>query len=302
LITQHASTETAGVPFEMSIVASDIFGNFASGYEGEHYLTWTLLPNNTQAKLPQDSNRYFANGSTTVTGIILYNAQKTPVIAVSDGTIRGTSSKIVVMPTNVTHFEMATQHNQSETAGATFSVTLTARDSCGNVATNHTGNHDLRWGLNAISSPIGILPVKPADGVQIFEQGRVVVDGFRLTRAEDMATITVTESTSTGTVTGTCGSITVRSGSPTTFAIFVPLSAEVNKIFEINNITAQDICGNTARDYQGNKTLTYTGPGNSPSQLPPSYTNPVNFEGGMATRLLTTLVKAETVSIRVQEG
>ncbi|MFH1097071.1 MAG: FlgD immunoglobulin-like domain containing protein [Candidatus Desantisbacteria bacterium] len=299
LRTQNDGTEKAGVSFWINIVASDIFGNFASGYGGNPELTWTVLPNNTQARLPQDGKQFFINGSATVSDIILFNAHETPIIAASDGIIRGTSSQIVVVPTGVTHFEMSTQHNQAEVAGATFSVTLTARDGYGNVDTNYVGNKDLRWGLIATSSPTGILPAKPDDGLQIFNQGRVEVNGFRLTRARDVATITVTEST----ITGTCGQIMVKAGTPTTLWIVAPGSVTVDQMFEINKITVQDICGNTAQDYQGNKTITYTGPGNSPTSGTPSYTNSVLFDQGESTgKLWTTLVKAETVAIRVQEG
>ncbi|MFH1961853.1 MAG: FlgD immunoglobulin-like domain containing protein [bacterium] len=302
LITQHNGTEKAGIPFGISIVASDIFGNFASGYEGNQYLTWTWAainsPDNIQPRLPGNGNQSFINGSVTVAGITLFNAQETPVIAVSDGNIRGTSSQIVVQPTSVTHFEMTTQHNQAEIAGATFSVSLTARDSCGNIATNYIGNKDLRWGLNATSSPTNVLPKKPDDGPQVFNQGRVEVGGFRLVCAEEMATITVTEST----VTGTRGQIMVRSGTQAVFSIDVPVSVTVNQMFAIGSIAAQDACGNIALNYQGVKTLTYTGPDNSPSGIPPSYTNPVNFVKGIASKLFTTLVKAETTAIRVQEG
>ncbi|MFH1860233.1 MAG: FlgD immunoglobulin-like domain containing protein [bacterium] len=302
LITQNNGTETAGTPFEMSIVASDIFGNFASGYEGRQWLTWTWTatnsPNNTQPRLPTDGYQSFVNGSTTISGLILVNAQEKPVIAVSDGSIRGSSTQIVVSPTGVTHLEMTTQHNQSETAGATFLVTLTARDSYSNIATNYIGNHYLNWGLNATSSPTGILPAKPADDIQIFNQGRVQVNGFRLTCAEEMATITV----SSEAITGTCGQIMVRAGTPTVFAIDTPGSVTVDQGFRIGKIAAQDACGNIAMNYQGSKILIYTGPGNSPSDDLPSYTNPVNFAGGVASKLLTTLVKAETIAIRVQEG
>ncbi len=301
LITQHNGTETAGTPFEMSIVASDIFGNFASGYEGEHYLVWTWSannsPNNTQPRLPSDGNQFFVNGNATVANLTLFNAQEKPVIIVSDGHIRGTSSQIVVMPTNVTHFEMTTQHQQAETAGSTFSVTLTARDSFSNVATNYIGNKYLIWGLNATSSPTNILPKKPADGLQIFNQGRVEVDGFLLVRAEDVATITVTESN----ITGSCGQIMVKAGTVTSFSLDLPATVTVNQQFA-GTITARDVCGNIARDYQGIKNMTYTGPGNSPSGNPPSYTNPVNFVQGVASKVWTTLVKAENTTIRVQSG
>ncbi|MEK7813428.1 MAG: hypothetical protein AAB296_06670, partial [Candidatus Desantisbacteria bacterium] len=300
LITQHNGTETAGIPFEMSVVASDIFGNFASGYEGDHYLIWTWTatnsPNDTQPRLPSDGNQSFTNGSATVANLTLFNAQEKPVIRVNDGNIRGTSSQIVVMPTDVTHFEMATQHHQFETAGSTFSVTLTARDSFSNVATNYIGNKYLSWGLVATSSPANVLPKKPEDGPQVFNQGRVEVGGFMLTKAEDTATITVTETA----ITGTCGQIMIKAGTISSFSLNVPASATVNQLFDIA-ITAQDVCGNIGKDYQGNKNITYSGPGNSPSGNPPSYTNPVNFVQGVAAKVLTTLVKTETIAIRVQE-
>lgn len=68
--------------------------------------------------------------------------------------------------------------------------------------------------------------------------------------------------------------------------------------FNISSIVAVDQFFNTATSYAGAKTLSYSGPGGSPV-----YTTNVSFTNGVSTTTLTTtLRKAETTSITVQEG
>lgn len=73
--------------------------------------------------------------------------------------------------------------------------------------------------------------------------------------------------------------------------------------FDINRISATDDYFNVNTGYTGAKTLTYSGPNNSPKGNTPSYTTSVSFASGQSTTTLaTTLYKAETTNITVKEG
>lgn len=83
---------------------------------------------------------------------------------------------------------------------------------------------------------------------------------------------------------------TGATGTPTTQTASVP--------FNIASIVAADQFFNIAATYAGAKTLSYSGPGGSPV-----YTTNVSFTSGVSTTTLaTTLRRAETVSVTVQEG
>jgi Cadherin-like domain len=62
-------------------------------------------------------------------------------------------------------------------------------------------------------------------------------------------------------------------------------------------LTAVDANSNIDTTYSGFKTITYSGPANSPNGTAPSYTESVTFNNGLATGIATTLTAAETTTI-----
>src|ERR1019366_6336970 len=68
--------------------------------------------------------------------------------------------------------------------------------------------------------------------------------------------------------------------------------------FNITSITATDPNFNTVTSYRGSKTISYSGPGGTPT-----YTTAVSFTNGQSTTTLaTTLTKAETTTITASDG
>src|SRR5207244_1774105 len=68
--------------------------------------------------------------------------------------------------------------------------------------------------------------------------------------------------------------------------------------FNIPKLTATDQFTNIVTGYSGSKTISYSGPGGSPT-----YTTAVSFTSGQSTTTLaTTLKKAETTAITATDG
>ncbi|MDI6781244.1 MAG: right-handed parallel beta-helix repeat-containing protein [bacterium] len=196
------------------------------------------------------------------------------------------------------YFKVVTQHNNIETAGTGFGVTLIVTDYDGNPAGTPTGTIGISCSWNAASSTNKIMPVKPSDGNIIFTAGNAFLGTFTLVNAGEKPCITVRS----GLISGTSTPITVNASSPTTLLFSAPGIVTAGNTFLLGTITACDIFGNTATSYMGNKLLTYSGPGKSPANIAPSYTNPVNFEQGISTTLIqTTLTKAEIVQLHITD-
>lgn len=94
------------------------------------------------------------------------------------------------------------------------------------------------------------------------------------------------------------------SGAATAFR-FGPLAQNprVGDSFELPTLTAINGDGNVDITYNGTHTLSYWGPQNGPISGTPSYTTAVQFTNGVnTTRLLTTLVRAETTTLWVKDS
>src|ERR1043166_4276517 len=77
-----------------------------------------------------------------------------------------------------------------------------------------------------------------------------------------------------------------------------PSNQTAGAAFTITKLVAADQEFNTITTYSGAKTISYSGPGGSPT-----YTTGVSFTGGQSTTpLTTTLRKAETTTITVTDG
>ena len=73
--------------------------------------------------------------------------------------------------------------------------------------------------------------------------------------------------------------------------------------FNISSISATDDFYNVNEDYDGMRSMTYTGPANAPDETSPSYTTSVNFDNGESTTTLnTTLFNSETTAITATEA
>ncbi|MEK9149888.1 MAG: hypothetical protein AAB267_07575, partial [Candidatus Desantisbacteria bacterium] len=288
LETEHHGTETAGEPFFVSITAADTdkFGNKAGVYSGSRTICWWNSIDGRALSTTKEVE--FLQGHGTATGFILTSAQSTFLFA-SDTTnnICGTTNLITVKPsTQLHHLQIITEHNGTETAGATFTVKLIACDRWNNP-TEHTGTESIFWSWDAATSTNGIPPTLPTSGSWTFKAGSVTIGGVKITNVAS----TVIHA-QFGTISGTSTPIIVSPGQAASFKITAPATVTVDAPFNLISIAAHDPYGNTATTYIDTHTLTCNGTDTD-----------VYFESGVSTSLLSmTLTTVGSTSISVHDG
>jgi uncharacterized delta-60 repeat protein len=126
---------TAGTAHTFTVTARDAFGNVATGYTG----TVRLISTDGQAALP--ANYTFTAGDAGVhtlsATLKTSGAQSLTATDSATSTITGTQSGILITAAAATHFRISAP--TSVHAGSAFSITITALDAFGNIATGYRG-------------------------------------------------------------------------------------------------------------------------------------------------------------------
>ena len=230
-------TATAGVGFPATLVAKDAYDNTATGYTGTVHFTST----DGSAILPADATLTSGTGTFSVT---LKTAGSHTVTATDNvsGTVTGTSESIDVVPGAASRFVVTAP--PTATAGVGFPVTVVAMDTYGNTATGYAGT------VHFTSS----------DGNAVLSADASLVNGtgtFSATlKTAGSQTVTATDTTST-TVTGTSGNITVGAASVTHFVISAPSTATAGAGFTVT-VVAKDAYDNMTTGYTGTVHFTST--------------------------------------------
>jgi uncharacterized repeat protein (TIGR02059 family) len=131
-LTGAPGSATAGAGFSVTVTATDPYGNVATGYTG----TAVFLSSDPQAALPSGYAFGAGDAGTHVFPVTLKTAGS-QTVSVSDGPLNATSGAITVGPAAAASFTVDAP--ASATAGDVSSVTVTAKDAYGNVATGYTG-------------------------------------------------------------------------------------------------------------------------------------------------------------------
>jgi hypothetical protein len=126
---------TAGTAHTFTVTARDAFGNVATGYLGTVHFT----SSDGQAVLPV--NYTFTAGDAGVhtfsATLKTAGAQSLTATDTATAAITGTQSAILISAAAATHFQISAP--ASVRAGTAFSITVTALDAFGNVATGYRG-------------------------------------------------------------------------------------------------------------------------------------------------------------------
>jgi hypothetical protein len=190
------------------------------------------------------------------------------------------------------HFVL-TPATSSPTAGAADNLTITAKDAANNTVTSYTGPKSLTFsGANTIGSlhptvtnSSGVATEFGSSTTISFAAGVASVSGsnngvMTLYKAET-ASVKVTEP-STPAIESNVASVTVSAGSAASFALSTATRTAGTAFGE--ELVAKDASGNTATSYAGAKTITFSGPGNSPNgKAPVLPTVSVTFTAGIGT-------------------
>jgi hypothetical protein len=126
---------TAGAPFGLVVTAVDAFGQTAVGYTG----TVTFATSDTHAGvvLPADYPFTAADaGRHTFAGATTLVSAGSQTVTATDGSLTGFAT-VTVNPAAATHLVLS--YSANPVAGQAWSVTVTAYDAYGNVATGYRG-------------------------------------------------------------------------------------------------------------------------------------------------------------------
>lgn len=200
LITAPPSV-TGGTVFNMTVTASDAFGNSSTSYVGTVHFTST----DGLAVLPTDYAFTAADQGTHVFTVTLKTGGNQTITATDTASlaVTGTSGPVnVAVSLAATHFNVSAP--ASATAGAAFSVTVTALNAASQVSTSYTGTVHF-------ASTDG-LAVVPADYTFTVADNGVHVFSVTL-NTPGSQTITATD-TANSPITGSSGPISVASPPP----------------------------------------------------------------------------------------
>ena len=242
------SSETAGGVETLTVTALDPYGNVATGYTGTVHIT----SSDEQAVLPPNATLTSGVGTFPVTlktagsGAITAADTVTPAIA-------GSQTGIVVSAAAATHFTVT--GGSSETAGGVETLTVTALDTYGNVATGYTGT----------------VHITSSDGQAVLPPNAILTSGvgtFQVTlKTAGSESITATDTVSHS-ITGTRSGLAVTPAAASHFTV-TGGSSETAGGVESLTVIARDPYGNVATDYAGTVHVTST---DGQAVLPPDAT------------------------------
>jgi dienelactone hydrolase len=242
----------AGSPVRLVVTALDNNGLPDAAYRGTVHFQST----DAAATLPADSTFTAADHGSHTISVTLRTAGSRTVTATAGGRppIVG-SVTLLVHPAVASHFEVRVP--ATTTAGAPFSMTITARDPFNNVATGYRG-------IVAFSSSDGQATLPSNYGFTAADSG---MHTFSATlRTAGTQSLTATD-TVTASITGTQAGILVTAAAADHFDIAAPDSSVAGQSFDVT-VTARDPYGNVDVHYLG--TVTFTS-ADAAASLPADY-------------------------------
>jgi hypothetical protein len=281
-----SATPTAGEADNLTITALDAYGNLAITYTGSHSLTFSGALASPGGNTPTVANSSgtavnfgsataltFTAGVATVSSgkngaMKLYRAES-PSIAASEGTITtAVPLEVTVAPTSAAKFVLGAT-TTTPTAGTADSLTTTAQDTYGNVATAYTGPRSLTFS-GAVAGPNGAAPtVSDSTGADIafgsatainFSAGVAAVSGAQNGAMKLYKSGSTSLKVTDGTLLTPTALVVTVAAAP---AVKFTLSGSVTNLTAggSSNLTttALDTYGNTATAYTGSHNLTFSG-------------------------------------------
>lgn len=338
-------TPTAGVADNLTITAKDAKGGTVTTYAGSHNLTFSGAPAGPSGTMPtvaDSSGAAIAFGSataltfsagvasvsTTTNGVMkLYKSGATSIEASDGSTSTATPLAMTVAGATAAKFVPAAV-NTTPTAGEAGNLTITAIDAYGNLATSYTGSKNLTFsgaatiGTNkpTVANSSGVATAFGTATAITFTAGVAMVssakNGVMTLYKVESPSISVTDGTVT---TATPLVVTVAPATEAKFALTASSTTPTVGAADNLTTTAQDTYGNTATSYTGAKSLTFSGPTESPSGEVPTVSNSagidipigsataINFTAGVASVSSTTngvmkLYKSGAISLKVSDG
>jgi hypothetical protein len=238
-LTGYPSPTNASLAGSFTVTALDPFGNKATGYSGTVHFT----SSDSLASLPADYTFTTAdNGTHTFSATLnTTGAQSLTATDTATGTITGSQTGIMVYPASLPAVSFSvTGFPTSITAGVAGTITVTARDTNGNIANSYRGTVHFTG-----SDPLAVLPpdytFTGADqGVHTFSVTLKKAGGQSIA-ATDTATCSISAS-ETG--------ISVQPAAASQFVLSAPSSVTKGSAFSLT-LTVEDAFGNVVIGYVG---------------------------------------------------
>lgn len=272
-----ASPRTAGTAGTVTVTAKDANGYTATTYRG----TVRFASSDLQAVLPSEYTFTAAdNGVHTFDLAVTLKTAGPQFVTATDidvPLITGMQEGITVEPAQA-HSLAITGIASPVTAGTASTVTVTARDQFGNIATGYTGT--VRF---SGTDPQAVLPADFTfsagnNGVKVFNSQVTL-------RAAGIKSVTVTDINASN-LTATLSGITVNPGAAATLAITGIASPRPADVPSTITVTLTDAHGNIASGYRGTVRFTSTDP---QAILPSIYTFGAGDAGSHSFQFMVTL-------------
>jgi hypothetical protein len=255
-----ASPRVAGTPSDLTITATDAFGNVASAYTGTVHLT----SNDPQAALAPDIAFVVGDNSTkTVPGAVNLKTVGTRSVTVTDVAAPATTGSlggITVNPASAATL-VVSGITTPRVAGTPSDLVVTARDTFGNTATGYRGTVHVTSDDAQATLPANLAFSAADNGIHTF------VGGVSLKTVGTRA-VTVTD-TATSTITGTLAGLAVTPATAATLTVAGVSSPRTAGVASNVVVTALDAFGNTATGYLGTVALSSN---DAQATLAPAYT------------------------------
>ena len=284
-VVPQGTTQVSGISFNFTVTAKDAFGNVATGYPG----TVHFSSNDGQAVLPADTT--LSSGAATLSATLKTVGARTITATdtVSSG-VNGTSATITVTPATASSFTVSVSAGSTVAGVALASVTVTAKDASGNIATNYVGTIHFTSTDGQASLP-GDTTLNAGTGTKTFS-GSVIL------KTVGSQTVTVSD-TVTPAITGVSPGVTVTPAAAASFTVVPAAFSQIAGIAFNLAVTAKDAFGNVATGYAGTVHFTSTDGQATASGLPGN-TTLVNGTKTVSTTLKTagnqTITATDTVS------
>jgi hypothetical protein len=172
-VSGFPTTVTAGTSGTITVTALNADGSVNTGYSG----TVHFMSSDPQAVLPPDSTLTNGTGTFSVT-LKTAGTQSITVTDASNSSIAGSESSITVSPAAATHFIISGPSSVS--ANTAFSITVTAVDAYGNIATGYRGTIYFSDSVGGATLP-GNYTFKASDnGVHTFTGLKLKTKGLQM--------------------------------------------------------------------------------------------------------------------------
>ena len=233
VVAGYPSPVTAGTSHNFTVTARDAYGNTATGYTG----IVTFSSTDSQAVLPSNSTLTNGVGQFSAT-LKTAGTQSLTATDTTNVSLTGSQGGITVYPTVKT---LAVAGFPSPiVAGVAGSVTVTARDGNGNVATWYTGTVVFSSSDGQAVLPATYVFTAADQGVHTFS-ATLKTAGTQSITDKDTATVALS---------GLESGITVNPAAASKFLISAPASVLSSVAFNLM-ITVQDAYGNVVTGYTG---------------------------------------------------